>query len=75
MRFNATAWPLQSPHRPWLTPPTNGGSRTRCVHSKGRGNWLLKPARIDNGQIRFSARWKVRFSDGGACDCMNTYMR
>lgn len=35
------------------------------MHSKGRGNWLLKPARIQDGQIRFSARWKVRFSDGG----------
>lgn len=27
---------------------------------KGKGKWLLKPARIDRGQIRFSARWKVR---------------
>lgn len=36
------------------------------LYSKGRGNWLLKPARIANGEIRFSARWKVRFSDGGA---------
>lgn len=35
-----------------------------CNDSKGKGNWLLKPARIANGQIRFSARWKVRFSDG-----------
>lgn len=24
------------------------------------GNWLLKPARIANGQIRFSARWVPR---------------
>ncbi|EKU22417.1 hypothetical protein NGA_0427600 [Nannochloropsis gaditana CCMP526] len=37
---------------------------TGCNDGKGKGNWLLKPARIANGQIRFSARWKVRFSDG-----------
>lgn len=30
----------------------------------GKGNWLLKPARIVNGQIQFSARWKVKYTDG-----------
>jgi len=36
-----------------------------CDEQKGRGRWLLKPARIVDGQIQFSARWKVRFADGG----------
>jgi hypothetical protein len=32
--------------------------------SKGRGPWLLKPQRISQGQIRFSARWKIKFASG-----------
>lgn len=59
----------------WLTKP-NVHACT-APRSKGRGNWLLKPARIADGQIRFSARWKVRFADGGAWidfdRCASTY--
>ncbi|CAM9150730.1 unnamed protein product [Heterosigma akashiwo] len=35
-----------------------------CEGRAGKGNWLVKPGRVSNGQIILSARWKIKFNDG-----------
>lgn len=49
--------------RGFVDQPKGTVSYAGCNDSKGRGRWLLKPARIENGTIRFSARWKINFAD------------
>ena len=47
-------------------------NRGRCAfvaddgQIKGSGSWAEKPARIRKGQFTWSARWKLRLSDGTA---------
>ena len=45
-------------------------NRGRCTFSSdtltGSGSWAEKPARIRKGQFTWSARWKLRLSDGTA---------
>uniref|UniRef100_A0A7S2Y0F9 Lipocalin/cytosolic fatty-acid binding domain-containing protein n=1 Tax=Fibrocapsa japonica TaxID=94617 RepID=A0A7S2Y0F9_9STRA len=35
-----------------------------CNDRKGSGKWLLKPIRIQEGKVLYSARWKLKFTDG-----------
>ena len=43
-------------------------NRGRCTFSSdtltGSGSWAEKPARIRKGQFTWSARWRLRLSDG-----------